>query len=170
MYILFDRLNTEPAIKPGQFNPWPVFLVRYTSHSHPPPPRPNQGGRAQHDFSLAWLEAAWYFSESGQVQLQTSRFKKGCVKCVVLYYPRTEFERTFNVYWNVIWAARLSCSELSIWEFPFLRGGCRQGGTVYDNVWMGCPRRTLWTMLCTPECFRILSTSLTSVSIFFSCW
>ncbi len=22
-------------------------------------------GRAQHDFSLAWLDAAWYFSEGG---------------------------------------------------------------------------------------------------------
>jgi hypothetical protein len=25
----------------------------------------DQGGRAQHDFSLAWLEAAWYFNEGG---------------------------------------------------------------------------------------------------------
>jgi hypothetical protein len=50
------------------------------------------------DFSLAWLEAACYFSESGQAQLETNRFKKGCAKYVVLYYPRSEFERTFNVY------------------------------------------------------------------------
>ncbi len=32
-----------------------------------------QGGRAQHDFSLAWLEAAWYSSGSDTVRLETSR-------------------------------------------------------------------------------------------------
>ncbi len=58
----------------------------------------DQGGRAQHDFSLAWLEAAWYCSESAQARLETGRFKKGFVKCILLYYPSTEFESTFNVY------------------------------------------------------------------------
>ncbi len=29
-----------------------------------------QGGRAQLDFSLAWLEAAWYFSEGGHSTTQ----------------------------------------------------------------------------------------------------
>ncbi len=51
-------------------------------------------GRAQHDFSLAWLEAAWYRSESAQARLETGRFKEGFVKCVLLYYPSTEFEST----------------------------------------------------------------------------
>jgi hypothetical protein len=32
-------------------------------------------------------------------------------------------------------AARLSCTELSMWEFPFLRGPCWQGGnSTVDNV------------------------------------
>ncbi len=53
----------------------------------PTPPR----GRAQHDFILAWLEAAWYCSESGQARLEIGQFKKGFVKCVLLYYPGTEF-------------------------------------------------------------------------------
>ncbi len=39
---------------------------------------------------------------------------------------------------------------------------------VYDIVWIGCPRRTPWIMLRTPVCCRILSSSLTSVSIFLS--
>ncbi len=56
----------------------------------------------------------------------------------------------------------------------FFEGGCRQGGIVYcmciyDTVWMGCPRRTPLTILLTPSCFRILSTYLTSVSIFSVC-
>ncbi len=38
------------------------------------------------------------------------------------------------------------CTELSIREFPSLRGGgaVGSGGIVYDIVWMGCPRRTPW--------------------------
>ncbi len=37
--------------------------------------------------------------------------------------------------------SRQTC-PVSILEFPFLRGSYRQGGgIVYDNVWMGCPRR-----------------------------
>ncbi len=68
-------------------------------------------------------------------------------------------------------AAGLSCTELSIWEFPFLRGAGwqRRNTVVYDIVWMGSPRRTTWTVLRTPVCFRILSTSFTSVSIFSVC-
>jgi hypothetical protein len=66
------------------------------------------------------------------------------------YKKCSEFESTFNEYWHVEGAAGLSCTELSIWEFPFLRGGGgrRQWGNstvhVYDIVWMGWPRRTSW--------------------------
>jgi hypothetical protein len=57
----------------------------------------SQRGWAQHDFSLAWLEAARYFSEGGH---GTTRHRSVqeilCVKCVLLYFPSTEFESTFN--------------------------------------------------------------------------
>ncbi len=44
------------------------------------------------------LKKVIYLSESGQARLETSRFKKGCVKCVLLYEPNTEFESIFNVF------------------------------------------------------------------------
>jgi hypothetical protein len=53
---------------------------------------------AQHDFSLAWLQAVGYFCEGGHGTTRNIRFKKGFVKCVLLVYPSTEFESTFNVY------------------------------------------------------------------------
>jgi hypothetical protein len=31
-------------------------------------------------------------------QLETSRFKKCCANCVLLYYPSTEFKNAFNIY------------------------------------------------------------------------
>jgi hypothetical protein len=65
-------------------------------------------------------------------QLATDQFKKYCVKCVLLYYPSTEFESTFNVYWHREGAAGLSCTELSFWEFPFLRGGWSAGR---NSIW-----------------------------------
>ncbi len=33
-----------------------------------------------------------------------------------------------------------------------MRGSCRQGVITY-NLWLGCPRRILWTILGTPLCF-----------------
>ncbi len=51
----------------------------------------------------------------------------------------------------------------------FWGGPVGRGGIVYDTVWMGCPRRTPWIMLRRPVCFRILSSPLTSVSIFSVC-
>ncbi len=86
-------------------------------------------------FGLAWLEAAWYCSRSGHsTTLYTSRFKKCCVNCELLFYPSTEYKHSFNVYWHDEGAAGLSCTctELSIWEFPFLRGTCQQGG---NSIW-----------------------------------
>jgi hypothetical protein len=60
--------------------------------------------------------------------LETSRFKKFWANYVLLCYPSTEFKSAFNVYWHGDGAAGLSCTELSIWEFPFLRGVCWQWG------------------------------------------
>jgi hypothetical protein len=56
----------------------------------------------------------------------------------------------------------------------FFEGGLSAGMEWYMEFceWdapEGCPRRTLWTRLRTPVCFRILSTSLTSLSIFSVC-
>jgi hypothetical protein len=31
-------------------------------------------------------------------RLETSRFKKCCAKCVLLYYPSTELKSAFNIY------------------------------------------------------------------------
>ncbi len=39
-----------------------------------------QGGRAQHDFSLAWLEAAWYSSGSGHGPTRNWRREAGVLK------------------------------------------------------------------------------------------
>ncbi len=97
----------------------------------------NQGGRAQHDFSLAWLEAAWCFSVSGQARHKTRQFKKGFVECVLPYYPSTEFESTFNVYWIGVGASIQNCPSRS---FLFERG-FRLGA---NNVWYcvnGIPHR-----------------------------
>ncbi len=103
-------------------------------------------------------------------RLETSRFKKCCANCVLFYFPSTEFKSAFNVYWHGGGAAGLSCTELSIWEFPVLRGVCWQG---WISIWIerrGCPRRTPCNLR-TPVCFRILSSSFTSVSIFsLSCY
>ncbi len=62
-------------------------------------------------------------------RLEAGQFKKCCMECVLQYYPTTEFQSTFNVYWHGEGAAGLSCTELSIWKFPFLRGVCWQGWT-----------------------------------------
>ncbi len=70
--------------------------------------------------------------EVDTARLETSRFKNGAAKCVLLYYHSSEFKSVVNVYWHGEGAARLSCTELSIWEFPSLRGGCRQWAS---SIW-----------------------------------
>ncbi len=59
-----------------------------------------QGGWAQHDFSLAWLEAAWYCSWSGHITiLHEPAHEMLCKLWITLhYYPITEFKCAFNVY------------------------------------------------------------------------
>ncbi len=103
-------------------------------------------------------------------RLEAGQFKKCCMECVLLYYPSTEFQSTFNVYWHGEGAAGLSCTELSIWGFPFLRGVCWQGWTSIWYCEKGMPQKDTLDNLRTPVCFRILSSSLTSVSIFSVCW
>ncbi len=65
-------------------------------------------------------------------RLKAGQLKKCCMECVLLYYPNTEFLSTFNVYWHGEGAAGLSCTELSIWEFPALRGGSWKWGS---SIW-----------------------------------
>ncbi len=61
-------------------------------------------------------------------------------------------------------------TELSICEFPFLTGGCvGRGEIVYANVWMGCPGRTLWTVLGTPVLYAFVSYRRLSPQFKF-CW
>ncbi len=87
----------------------------------------SQGGRTRHDFSRAWLEAVRHCSGSGHGPTQNEPVKKCCANCVLLYFPSTEFKSAFNVYWHGGGAAGLSCTELSIWEFPFFDGGLLAG-------------------------------------------
>ncbi len=101
-------------------------------------------------------------------QLGRDRFKKYCVKCVFLYYSSNEFESTFNVYWHRERTAGLSCTELSFWEFPFLKGAGRRGRIVYDIV-NGMPQKETLDSAAFTCMLRILSTSLTWVLIF-SVW
>ncbi len=103
-----------------------------------------QGGRAQRDLTWPGRKQTDIPMEVDTARLTTCRFKNGFAKCVLLYCPSSEFESTFMENWQGEGAAGLSCTKLSIWEIPFLRGGCRQWGIVYDIVWMGCPRRTPW--------------------------
>ncbi len=107
-------------------------------------------GWKQPDISVK-VDTAW---------LETSRFKKCCVKFVLLYHPKVLNSRVLLIYTDTV-------KELP--GFLFWGGPVGRFGIVYDNVWRGCPRRTTWMMLRTPVCFRILSSSLTSVSIF-SVW
>ncbi len=118
--------------------------------------------------SLAW--PGWKHSdiavEVDTARLETSQFKKFCANCVLLYFPSTEFKSAFNVYWHGEGTAGLSCTELTIWEFPFLRGVCWQGWTTIWYCENGMPQKDTLDNLRTPVCFRILSSLLTSVSIF----
>jgi len=102
-------------------------------------------------------------------RLETSRFKKCYANCVLLYFPSTEIKSAFNVYWHGGGASGLSCTELSIWEFPFLRGVCWQRWTSIWYSEKGMPQKDTLDNLRTPVCFRIPSSSFTSVSIF-SVW
>ncbi len=80
--------------------------------------------------TLAW--PGWKHPDIA-VEVDTSRLE------------RSRFKKC-NVYWHGEGAAGLSCTELSIWEFRFLRGVCWQGG---NSIWYclnGMPRRKPWKM------------------------
>jgi hypothetical protein len=62
-----------------------------------------------------------------------------------------------------------SCTELSLWEFPFFKGACRQGGNSMWYCLNGMLQKETLENVHKPVCFRILSSSLTSVSIFSVC-
>jgi hypothetical protein len=123
------------------------------------------GGRAQHDFSLAWLEAAWYCSESGHGTTQHEPVQKMFWKlCITVPITLGLNSRLLLMYPDTVMPG------YPVQNYPsgsFLSWGGPVGreGIVYDIAWMGCPRRTPWIILCTPVCFHILSSSLTSVSI-----
>ncbi len=102
-------------------------------------------------------------------RLNTSRCKKCCEKCVLLYYPSTKFKSAFDAYWHGEGAAMLSCTELSIWEFPFLRGACWQGGNSIWYCMNGMPQKYTLDNIPYTTMLSILLSSLTSVSIF-SVW
>ncbi len=72
-----------------------------------------------------------------------------------------------NVYRHGEGATGLSCTELSIWEFPFLRGACWQGG--YSTYMILCEWDAPEVNPAYTCMLSILSSSLTSVSIFSVC-
>ncbi len=83
--------------------------------------------------------------EVDKARLKTSRVKKGCVICELLYYPSIECESAFTVYWNGVGAAGFSCTEMSIWEFNFWGGGgCRQGGNSMIMCEWDAPEGHSW--------------------------
>ncbi len=61
--------------------------------------------------------------EVDTARLETSRFKNGFAKCVLLYYPSSEFESTFNAYRYGVGAAGLSCTETLHLGVSFFKGG-----------------------------------------------
>ncbi len=80
---------------------------------------------------------------------------------------RLETSRT--EYWHGEGAAGLSCTELSVWEFPFLKGACRQKG---NSIWYcvnGTPQKETLDNIAYTCMLSNLSTSFTSVSIFSVC-
>ncbi len=134
--LLYMNLVTHKGVGPGMTLAWP--------------------GWKQSDIAV----------EVDTGRLETSWFKKCYAICVLLHFTSTEFKSAFNVYWHGGGAAGLSCTELSIWEFHFLRGVCWQ---VWTRIWYcekGMPQKDTLDNLRTPVCFRILSSSFTSVSIF----
>jgi hypothetical protein len=56
-----------------------------------------QGGRARHAFAWPGWKQSDISVEMEPARLGNSRFKKGCVKCVLLSYPSTELEATLTV-------------------------------------------------------------------------
>jgi hypothetical protein len=57
----------------------------------------SQGGRARHAFAWPGWKQSDISVEMEPARLGNSRFKKGCVKCVLLSYPSTELEATLTV-------------------------------------------------------------------------
>ncbi len=93
----------------------------------------SRGYRTQHDFSLAWLEAAWYSS--------------GSVLHIILPYIVLN-SRVLLIYTDTVKELPgypvKNTPSVSFLSWGGLLAG---GGIVYDIVWMGwCPRKP-WIML-----------------------
>ncbi len=56
-----------------------------------------QRGRTQHDLAWSGWRQPDIAVEMDTARPKTSRFKKCCENCVLLYYPDTEFKSVFNV-------------------------------------------------------------------------
>jgi hypothetical protein len=88
----------------------------------------NQGGRAQHDFILAWLEEPDIAVKVDTARLETGRFKKGFVENV--YYCTTLLLNSrvlLNFYCNGVGAAMPGCPVLS-WIFEKFMGARHRVG------------------------------------------
>ncbi len=108
----------------------PVVLYRIGRALVPAQVDPSytQGGRAQRNLTWPGWKQTDIPMEVDTARLSTCQFKNGFAKCVLLYCPSSEFESTSNVHGEG--AAGLSYTELSIWEFPFLRGGAVGSGGI----------------------------------------
>jgi hypothetical protein len=67
--------------------------------------------------------------EVERARLETSRFKKCCINCVLLYYPSAEFKSAFNV--SCYPVQNCPCVSFLSWGGG---GACRHGGKVHDIV------------------------------------
>ncbi len=74
MFIAADMLFLESMVR----NSTPLESQHFYVHVYLK--SKDQGGRAQHDFSLAWLEAAWYSSRSGHGPTRNWRTEAGVLK------------------------------------------------------------------------------------------
>ncbi len=128
-----------------------------------------QEGRAQHDFSLAWLEATWYSSGSGHGTTGNMPVQEWfCKMCITILPQYWIWE-----YFSCILTRWRSCRvvlyrTVHLWD-SFFEGGCRQWR---NSIWYcvnGMLQKGTLENVRTPLCFRILSTSFSSVSIFSVC-
>ncbi len=120
----------------------------------------DQGGRARTDFSLAWLEAAWYFSEGGHGPTRS----RSVQKMLHVYYCTTPVlnSRVLLMYTDTVKVLQgYHVQNSPSGSFLLWGGALGSEGVVYDIVWRRCPRRTPWMMLRTPVCsYPIIVTHL----------
>ncbi len=131
----------------------------------------HQGGRTQHDFSLAWLEAAWYCSESGHGTTRNEPVQKMLCK-LCIYYSTTLVlnSRVLLMYTDTVKELPgYPVQNCPCGSFLFWGGSFGRGTNCMCYCLNGMPQKETLENVRTPVCFHILSSSPNSVSIFSVC-